>query len=217
MSASDTVLVVDDDVSVRKSLSRLLRSAGHSVEVFASAAEFLQREHYDGVGCLVLDVQMPGLNGLELQTALAEKDYCLPIVFITGHGDIPMSVRAIKSGAVDFLQKPFNDDELLKAIDQAMERCRQERETRAEITDIRKRLALLTPREHEVLLHVVAGKLNKQIAADLGAAEKTIKIHRGRVMQKMKVQSVAELVRIAEKAGVGEKRRDRSALTQSMT
>lgn len=197
------IFVVDDDASVRKSLSRLLKSAGHAVEAFASASEFLQREHYEGVGCLVLDVQMPGLNGIELQRALMQKDYFLPIIFITGHGDIPMGVRAMKSGAVDFLPKPFNDDVLLKAVDQALARCRQERITRAEVADIRSRLATLTPREHEVLQHVVTGKLNKQIAADLGAAEKTIKVHRGRVMQKMKVQSVAELVRIAEKAGLG--------------
>lgn len=199
---SHTVFVVDDDASVRRSLGRLLKSAGHPVEIFASADEFLQRQHYDGVGCLVLDVQMPGLNGIELQRTLAQKDYCLPIIFITGHGDIPMSVRAMKSGAVDFLPKPFNDDVLLKAIDQALARCSQERDTRAEVADIRNRLATLTPREHEVLEHVVTGKLNKQIAADLGAAEKTIKVHRGRVMQKMKVQSVAELVHIAEKAGI---------------
>jgi FixJ family two-component response regulator len=197
-----TIFVVDDDASLRKSLGRLLKSAGHLVEAFASADEFLRRDHYEGLGCLVLDVQMPGLNGIELQSALAEKEYGLPIVFVTGHGDIPMGVRAMKSGAVDFLPKPFNDDALLKAIDQALDRCRQERETRAEAADIRSRLATLTPREREVLAHVVTGKLNKQIAADLGAAEKTIKVHRGRVMQKMKVRSVAELVRIAEKAGV---------------
>jgi FixJ family two-component response regulator len=197
-----TIFVVDDDASIRKSLGRLLKSAGHAVEAFASAAEFLHREHFEGVGCLILDVQMPDLNGIELQKALAEKDYCLPIIFITGHGDIPMSVRAMKSGAVDFLPKPFSDDVLLKAIEQALARCRQERETRSEISEIRSRLAALTPREREVLEHVVTGKLNKQIAADLGAAEKTIKVHRGRVMQKMKVQSVAELVRIAEKAGI---------------
>jgi FixJ family two-component response regulator len=200
------VFVVDDDASIRKSLGRLLASAGHPVEAFASATEFLQREHYEGVGCLVLDIQMPGLNGIELQKALAEKDYCLPIIFITGHGDIPMSVRAMKSGAVDFLPKPFSADVLLKAIEQALARCRQERETRSELAEIKSRLATLTPREREVLEHVVTGKLNKQIAADLGAAEKTIKVHRGRVMQKMKVQSVAELVHVAEKAGIAEKR-----------
>ena len=196
------VFVVDDDASVRKSLGRLLKAAGHPVEAFASASEFLQREYYAGVGCLVLDVQMPGLNGLALQKALAEKDYYLPIVFITGHGDIPMSVRAMKAGAVDFIPKPFRADVLLEAIDQALAKCRQEREDRAEVTDIRSRLAALTPREHEVLCHVIRGQPNKQIASDLGAAEKTIKVHRGRVMQKMKVQSVAELVHIAEKAGI---------------
>ena len=197
------VFVADDDASVRRSLARLLKSAGHAVEVFASADEFLQAERREGVGCLVLDVQMPGLNGLELQTALAERGSCLPIIFITGHGDIPMSVRAMKAGAVDFLSKPFSDDVLLKAVDQALARGRQEFETRAEIAEIRSRLATLTPREREVMEHVVTGELNKQIAVDLGTAEKTIKIHRGRVMQKMRVQSVAELVRIAEKAGIG--------------
>lgn len=197
-----TIFVVDDDASVRKSLARLLKSDGHLVEIFASATEFLQREHYEGVGCLVLDVQLPGLNGLALQQALVEKDYCLPIVFITGHGDIPMSVRAMKAGAVDFIPKPFHADVLLEAIDRALAHSRQERKTRAEVTEIRNRLAMLTPREYEVLVQVVAGKLNKQIGVVLGAAEKTIKVHRGRVMQKMKVQSLAELVRIAEKAGV---------------
>ena len=197
------VFVADDDASVRRSLARLLKSAGHAVESFASADEFLQAERREGVGCLVLDVQMPGLNGLELQTALVEKDYCLPIIFITGQGDIPMSVRAMKAGAVDFLSKPFSDDVLLKAVDQALARGRQECETRAEIAEIRSCLATLTPREREVMEHVVTGELNKEIAADLGTAEKTIKIHRGRVMQKMRVQSVAELVRIAEKAGIG--------------
>jgi len=156
-----------------------------------------------GAGCLVLDVQMPGLNGLALQKALAERGYHLPIVFITGHGDIPMSVRAMKAGAVDFIPKPFPADVLLGAIGQALARCKQERETRAEIADVRIRLATLTPREREVLEQVVAGKLNKQIAADLGAAEKTIKVHRGRVMRKMKVQSLAELVHIAERVGIG--------------
>jgi FixJ family two-component response regulator len=204
------VFVVDDDASVRRSLGRLLKSAGHPVEVFASAAEFLQREYYAGVGCLILDVQMPSLNGLDLQKALAEQDFCLPIIFVTGHGDIPMSVRAIKDGAVDFLQKPYNDHVLLTAIEQALTRCRQDSAARAEIAEIRTRLATLTPREHEVLCHVITGKLNKQIAAVLGAAEKTIKVHRGRVMHKMKAESVAELVRLAEKAGIG-------ALTESMT
>jgi FixJ family two-component response regulator len=197
-----TVFVVDDDESVRKSLSRLLRSAGHAVEIFASAAELLSREHFNGAGCLVLDVQLPGLNGLELQKTLIEKKDFLPIVFISGHGDISMSVRAMKAGAVDFIPKPFSDKMLLDAVDQALLKCRQERESRAEVARIQARFATLTPRECEVLCHVVNGYLNKQIAADLGTAEKTIKVHRARVMEKMKAESLAGLVRMAEKAAI---------------
>lgn len=197
--AEASVVVVDDDEAVRKSLGRLLKSAGYSVEVLASATELLQRAPYAGVGCLVLDVQLPDLNGLELQAVLMRNNCTLPMVFISGHADIPMSVRAMKAGAIDFITKPFSDEVLLKAIDQALLRCRQDREHHAEIARIKACLATLTPRESEVLLHVVSGQMNKQISADLGAAEKTIKIHRARVMEKMQADSLAALVRMAEK------------------
>ena len=203
MSASErTVFVVDDELSVRKSLSRLLKAAGFHVETFATAGEFLRQETSQRVGCLVLDVQMPELNGLELQQVLAATDRCLPIIFITGHGDIPTSVRAMKAGAADFLAKPFHEKDLLEAIERAHERSRQELQDKAEADEVKLRLATLTSREHEVLLQVLTGQLNKQIAAALGASEKTIKVHRGRVMHKMQVQSVADLVRLCEKAGI---------------
>ena len=197
-----TVFVIDDEPSVRKSLCRLLKVAGYHAEAFASAREFLESQPGPRVGCLVLDVQMPDLNGLELQQALAAADRCLPIVFITGHGDLPTSVRAMKAGAMDFLSKPFDEKDLLDAIARALEKAEQEGKTRAESAEVGKRLETLTPREHEVLLQVLTGHLNKQIAAQLGASEKTIKVHRGRVMRKMQVQSVAELVRLCEKAGI---------------
>jgi FixJ family two-component response regulator len=194
------VFVVDDDPAVLKSLSRLLRSAGLPVATFASPREFLDRHDPALPGCLVLDMAMPGLNGLELQQAIATKGNVRQIVFLTGHGDIPMSVQAMKQGAVDFLTKPVNDDDLLKAVRAAIAKDRLQRQTRAEAAAIQQRLATLTPREREVMEHVVSGQLNKQIAADLGIAEKTIKIHRARVMEKMNVQSLAELVRLAERA-----------------
>jgi RNA polymerase sigma factor (sigma-70 family) len=197
-----TVFVVDDEPSVRKSLGRLLRAAGYRDEAFASAREFLQRDLGVEVGCLVLDVQMPDLNGLELQQALAEKDRSLPIIFITGHGDIPMSVRAMKAGATDFLSKPVDEKDLLGAISRALEQSQQQSSQRVASTEINRLLATLTPREHEVLLQVITGKPNKQIAAVLETSEKTIKVHRGRVMHKLQVQSVADLVRLCEKVGI---------------
>ena len=201
-----TVFLVDDDPAVLKSLSRLLRSAGMAYATFASAREFLDRPDPNASGCLVLDVAMPGLNGMELQQALADRGQELAIVFLTGHGDIPMSVQAMKRGAVDFLTKPVHDDDLLKAVRVAIEKDRVQRQQRAEVAEIKRRLDTLTPREREVMEHVIAGQLNKQTAADLGTVEKTIKVHRARVMEKMKVQSVAELVHLAERASVGKKR-----------
>ena len=197
-----TVFIIDDDASIRKSLSRLLRSAGHTTETFASAEAFLGREHFNGIGCLLLDVQMPGLSGMDLQEELNKADYHMPIVFITGHGDIPMSVEAMKKGAVDFLTKPFNDKELLQAVGKAIEKDACTRAEYDETLDIRKRMELLTSRELEVLRYVITGMLNKQVALKLDIAEKTVKVHRGRIIEKLRVDSVADLVRLAEKAGV---------------
>jgi len=197
-----TVFIIDDDPSVRKSLSRLLRSVGHVVETFPSAEAFLTREHFDGIGCIILDVQMPGLSGMDLQVELSKAEYGMPIVFITGHGDIPMSVEAMRKGAVHFLTKPFDDDELLRAIGEAIERDRKAKSKQTEVQDIRRRVSLLTPREYEILRYVITGMLNKQIALKLNIAEKTVKVHRGRIMEKLRVDSVAELVRLAEKTGI---------------
>lgn len=197
------VCLVDDDVSVRKALARVIRSAGHQVEMFESASAFLQKRP-DAVepACLVLDVQMPELSGLDLQRELNAARAIVPIVFITGHGTIPISVRAMKAGAEDFLPKPVRDAELLDAIERAIARGSRARAERAEREAIRGRLALLTPREREVMALVVEGRLNKQIAGQLGTGEKTIKVHRARVMEKMAARSVAELVRLAQKAGI---------------
>jgi FixJ family two-component response regulator len=194
------VCVVDDNASVRRSLSRLLRSARLPVETFESAQAFLERPVHEGPSCLVLDVCMQGLDGLELQNLLAGCE--TQIVFITGHGDVPMCARAMKSGAVDFLTKPVDDTVLITAVSRALERSSEIRRTRGARLSERAKLSRLTPREFEVMKKVVSGSLNKQIAADLGAAEKTIKVHRGRVMEKMGVTSVAELVRAAQTAGV---------------
>ncbi len=194
-----TVFIVDDDPAVLKSLSRLLRATRFTVVTFGSPQEFLEQHNPHIPGCLVLDVAMPGLNGLELQEALRVKGSAIPIIFLTGHGDIPMSVQAMKGGALDFLTKPVRDEDLLKAVEAALEKDRIERQSRAELDDIEKRLATLTPREREVLSHVVSGQLNKQIAYDLGTVEQTIKVHRARVMEKMKVNSMAELVRLTER------------------
>lgn len=198
---SPLVFVVDDDPDVLKSLARVLRSAGLEAATFSSPGEFLEQHDPRADGCLVLDIAMPGLNGLDLQESLTAKGSTIPIIFLTGRGDIPTSVRAMKAGALDFLTKPVNDEDLLRAVAAALEKDRIERQNHAELDEIQERLATLTPREREVLNHVVSGQLNKQIANDLGTVEKTIKVHRARVMEKMKVNSVAELVRLTERLG----------------
>jgi FixJ family two-component response regulator len=196
------VFVVDDDPSVRRSLANLLESGDYAVETFASAAEFLRRAEHLGASCLVLDVRLPGLDGLGLQRHLAERGRSEQIVFITGHGDIPMGVQAMKCGAVDFLPKPFGDDQLLEAVARALARSAETLRARGEREAIRARLATLTPREFEVFRLVIGGLLNKQIGAELGVALRTIKTHRSRVFRKLGVVSVAELTRLAQKAGV---------------
>jgi FixJ family two-component response regulator len=206
LSTAADVFLVDDDPSVRRALARLIKSAGHQVQTFASAREFLQMRAGDQeAACLVLDVRMPGLSGTDLQRELQTLNREVPIVFITGHGDIPMSVQAMKAGAVDFLPKPVKDTELLRAVEQALARAVHDRNERNELADIQRRVEKLTPREREVMAHVVKGLLNKQIAFELGTVEKTIKVHRARVMEKMQVDSLAELVRLAEKVGIWRK------------
>jgi FixJ family two-component response regulator len=196
------VFVVDDDPLVRDSVADLLDSAGFAVRTFGSAADFLRSERPDLSTCLVLDVKLPGLSGLDLQTELANSGAEMPIVFLTGHGDIPMTVRAMKRGAVEFLTKPFRKQELLDAVREALKRDREGRLQRAETSKLRERLQTLTPRERQVLALVVTGLLNKQIAAELGTTEETIKVHRGRVMSKMGAGSLAELVRMAERVKI---------------
>ena len=198
-----TVFVIDDDDDVRRSLERLIGSVDLNVETFASAQEFLDRDPaIDGPACIVLDVRLPGLSGLDLQERLVAAGLNLPIIFMTGHGTVPMSVRAMKAGAVDFLQKPFDDQALLDAVHQALEENRTFLKQECQNLETRRRLDTLTPREREVLELVVRGLLNKQVAGELGTSEKTIKVHRARVMQKMRADSLAELVRLAERAGI---------------
>jgi len=199
---AELVGVVDDDLSVRRSLRRLFKSAGYAAETFASAEDYLAREIFDGPTCLVLDVRMPGLNGLGLQETLQSRGGCEQIVFITGHGDVPTCTQAMKKGAVDFLLKPFDDGELIAAVARALVRGKECLRRRAERRHARGRLDKLTPREFEVLRFVIMGLLNKQIAVELETAEKTIKVHRGRVMQKLGLTSVADLVRFSQNAGV---------------
>ena len=196
------VFLVDDDVSVRQSITNLLRSVGLTVHAFASAQEFLSGQRPDAPGCLILDVRLPGVSGLDLQQELMDANIEIPIVFITGYGDIPMSVKAMKAGAAEFLTKPFRDQDLLDAIQQAIERDRSVRLKRAELDEVRSRYQLMTPREQEVMRLVARGLLNKQIAGELGLTEATVKMHRGRVMEKMKAETVADLVRMAEKLGI---------------
>ena len=202
MPESDAIiLVVDDDVSVREALGGLIQSAGWRVETFASAQEFLARLPADAPGCLVLDVHLPGLSGLELQKRMAEIDLDIPIIFITGHGDVPTSVRAMKAGALEFLTKPFADQDLLEAIRQAIRRNQATRQQRAKMRELQDHYRSLTPREREVMERVVSGLLNKQIAAELGISEITVKAHRGQVMHKMQAPSLPDLVRMSEMLG----------------
>ncbi len=203
MSSQDPVVyVVDDDPSVGKALGRLVRSAGYQVRAYTSPLDFLDCVRCEAPACLVLDVNLPALNGLELQKFLADKGISLPIVFISGCGTVPISVQAMKAGAVDFLPKPFTDTDLLSAISRAIEADRRAREARERMQELLDRMASLTPREREVFRLVIAGKLNKQIAFELGTVEKTVKVHRARVMAKMGAQSVADLVRFAERLGI---------------
>ena len=201
MNARATIFIVDDDTAVRDALKLLLRSVGQAVETYASAQEFLDAYSEDRPGCLVLDIRMPGMSGLELQQKLNERHSILPIIFITGHGDVPMAVEAMQAGAVDFIQKPFRDQDLIDRINQALDKDSNNRAALGERNDIRKRLETLTPREREVLDLVVHGKANKVIAGDLKLSQRTVEIHRARVMEKMQASSLAHLVRMVLEVG----------------
>lgn len=201
-SASPIVYLVDDEPAVLKALSRLMRSADLLAQTFNSPRDFLEEHNPEVHGCVVLDLAMPGFNGLQLQEELIQRGSLLPIIFLTGHGDVHTGVKAMRDGAVDFLTKPVSDNDLLAAIHRALERNRNIMQLNAARAQILERLAKLTPREHEVMIHVVAGKQNKQIASDLGTVEKTIKVHRARIMEKVQVESIADLVRLTEKAGI---------------
>jgi FixJ family two-component response regulator len=200
--SDSVVFVIDDDAFLRESLTSLLRSVGLRVQTFGSGAEFLRSKLPDIASCLVLDVRLPGLSGLDFQTELARAGIQIPIIFITGHGDIPMTVRAMKAGAVEFLTKPFRDQELLDAVQLGLERDRTRRQSASALSDLRARLATLSPREQEIMAMVTAGLMNKQIAGDLGVSEVTVKVHRGNVMRKMDARSLADLVRMADALGL---------------
>jgi FixJ family two-component response regulator len=200
--SNSLVFLIDDDASVRKGVSRLLRSAGYNSETFGSASDFLTREQHSGPACVIVDVRMPGINGMDLQNVLSQRRREEQLVFITGHGDISMCAQAMKAGAVDFLPKPFRHTELLQCVERALARSSDQRRRAIEKAEARRRLDLLTPREFEVMHLVVTGMLNKQIAGELGTSEKTIKVHRGRVMKKLGIVSVADLVRLVETARV---------------
>jgi len=199
MKADPTIFVIDDDVSIRQALESLIKSVGWNVRTFKNAQDFLQNGEIDAPGCLILDVRLPGLSGLDLQRSLAERKSHLPIIFLTGHGDIPMSVRAMKAGAVEFLTKPFREQDLLDAIRLAIDRDHTVQQQQSELAELSERYDTLTPREREVMGLVVSGLLNKQAAASLGVSEVTIKVHRGQIMQKMHAQSLADLVKMADK------------------
>jgi FixJ family two-component response regulator len=200
--ANSLVFLIDDDASVRRGVSRLLRSAGYNNEAFDSASDFLARDQHHGPACVIVDVRMPGINGMDLQALLIQRRREEQLVFITGHGNISMCAQAMKAGAIDFLPKPFRASELLECVERALARAAEQRRRGADKTEARRLLDLLTPREFEVMQLVITGKLNKQIAGELGTAEKTIKVHRGRVMKKLGLSSVAELVRLVETAHV---------------
>jgi len=206
--ANSMVFAIDDDVSVRKGLARLLRSAGYKSEIFELASDFLKREQHTGPACVIVDLRMPGINGTDLQETLIQHGREEQLVFITGHGDISICAQVMKAGAVDFLPKPFRDDELLQCVERALVRSDEQRRRSAEKNNARRLVELLTPREFEVMQLVVTGMLNKQIAAELGMAEKTVKVHRARVMEKLRLTSVANLVRLVETAGIASSERD---------
>lgn len=208
--AQPVVFVVEDDPSMRAALTNLFRSVDLRVEAFGSAGEFLQTRPPDVASCLILDIRLPGLSGLDFQSELAQANIRIPIIFVTGHGDIPMTVRAMKAGAVDFLSKPFRDQDILDAVSTAIEHDRKTRKDRKILADIQSRFETLTPREREVMTLVAAGLMNKQVAAEIGLAQITVKIHRGRIMKKMDARSLAELVRMSEALGIQSARRSAS-------